>query len=208
MPRRNFVPLLLLAVLAVLAAGFAVLGAASAPTSTTIQVQNATEQTFGTPTGANSWIMELVTSVNVGVGTANGTTERLIDYSAPDRMVVYDVSGSSAKVAGVLRQPAVSCVLSSYAAMLQGEASWSQKGSTFKRTESLADYSARVPRANGSTCQAVASTTQGQVHETAILRSDYLVAARALVVAPAHGTQGETLAFIRIGNVPVRTLKK
>jgi hypothetical protein len=207
MPRRNLVPLLLLAVLTVLTAVFAVVGAAAAPTSTTIQVQNAAEKTFGTPTGANSWILELVTTVNVGVGTANGTTERLIDYSAPSRMVVYDVSGSSAKIAGVLRQPAVSCVLSSYAAMLQGQQSWNQKGATFTRTESLADYSARVPHANGTTCEPVPSTAQGQVHETAILRSDYLVAARAEVVAPTHGTQGETLVFIRIGDVPVRTLK-
>jgi hypothetical protein len=207
MPRRNLVPLVLLAVLTVLTAVFAVVGAASAPTSTTIQVQNAAEQTFGTPTGANSWIMELVTSVNVGVGTANGTTERLIDYSAPARMVVYDVSGSSAKIAGVLHQPAISCVLSSYAAMLQGQESWKQKGGTFTRTESLADYSARVPHANGTTCEPVPSSTQGQVHETAILRSDFLVAARAQVVAPTHGTQGETLVFIRIGDVPVRTLK-
>jgi hypothetical protein len=207
MPRRNLVPLLLLAVLAVLTAGFAVWGFTLAPTATTIQVQNATQKTFGTPAGANSWIMELVTSVNVGVGTANGTTERLIEYAAPNRMVVYDVSGSSAKIAGVLRQPAVTCVLSSYSAMLQGEGSWKQKGGTFTRTESLADYSARVPRASGTTCQAVASTTQGQVHETAILRSDYLIAARAQVVVPTHGTQGETLVFVRIGNVPVRTLK-
>jgi hypothetical protein len=207
MPRRNLVPLLLLAVLAVLTAGFAVWGFTLAPTATTIQVQNATQKTFGTPTGANSWIMELVTSVNVGVGTANGTTERLIEYAAPNRMVVYDVSGSSAKIAGVLRQPAVTCVLSSYSAMLQGEGSWKQKGGTFTRTESLADYSARVPRASGTTCQAVASTSQGQVHETAILRSDYLIAARAQVVVPTHGTQGETLVFVRIGNVPVRTLK-
>jgi hypothetical protein len=209
MPRRNLIPLVLLAVLTVGTAVFAVVGAASAPTSTTIQVQNAAEQTFGTPTGANSWIMELVTSVNVGVGTANGTTERLIDYFAPKRMVVYDVSGSSARIAGVLRQPAISCVLSSYAAMLQGQESWSQKGGTFKRTETLADYSARVPHANanGTTCAPVPSTTPGQVHETAILRSSYLVAARAQVVAPTHGTQGETLVFIRIGHVPVRTLK-
>jgi hypothetical protein len=207
MPRRNLVPLLLLAVLAVLTAVFAVIGAAAAPTSTTIQVQNAAEKTFGTPTGSNSWIMELVTSVNVGVGTANGTTERLIDYSAPDRMVVYDVSGRSAKLAGVLRQPAISCVLSSYSAMLQGQASWTQKGGTFTRTESLADYSARVPRANGSTCETVPSTTQGQVHSTAVIRSGYLVAARAQVVAAAQGTQSETLVFIRIANIPVRTLK-
>jgi hypothetical protein len=207
MPPRNLVPLALLVVLTVATALFAVLGVRSAPTSTTIQVQNAAEQTFGTPTGANSWIMELVTSVNVGVGTANGTTERLIDYSAPSRMVVYDVSGSSAKIAGVLHQPAVSCVLSSYAAMLQGQASWNQKGRTFTRTESLADYSARVPHASGTTCTPVPSATPGQVHETAILRSDYLVAARAQVVAPTHGTQGETLVFIKIGDVPVRTLK-
>lgn len=207
MPRRNLIPLALLAVLVVLTAFLAVVGLRSAPTATTIQVQNAAEKTFGTPTGANSWIMELVTSVNVGVGTANGTTERLIDYTAPDRMVVYDVSGSSAKLAGVLRQPAVSCVLSSYAAMLQGQNSWQQNGATFKRTESLADYSARVPRASGTTCSAVASSTEGQVRETAILQSDYLVAARAQVVVPAHGTQGETLVFIRIGNVAVRTLK-
>jgi hypothetical protein len=45
------------------------------------------------------------------------------------------------------------------------------------------------------------------VHETAILRSDYLIAARAQVVVPTHGTQGETLVFVRIANVPVRTLK-
>jgi hypothetical protein len=208
MPRRNLIPLVVLAVLTALTAGSAVLGARKAPTSTTIQVQNAAEETFGAPTGTNSWIMELLTSVNVGVGTANGTTERLIQYSAPNRMVVYDVSGSSAKIAGVLRQPAISCVLSSYSAMLQGDRSWNQKGSTFQRTESLADYSARVPRANGSTCEAVASTTQGQVHEVAVLRSDYLVAARAQVVAPAHGSQGETLVFIRIGGVAVRSLKK
>lgn len=207
MPRRNLVPLVLLAVLAVLTAVFAVIGAAAAPTSTTIQVQNAAEKTFGTPTGANSWIMELITSVNVGVGTANGTVERIIDYSSPDRIVVYDVSGKSAKLAGVLRQPAVSCVLSSYSAILQGGGSWTQKGDTFTRTESLADYSARVPRADGNACQAVASTTPGQVHTTAIVRSGYLVATKAQVVVPAHGSQSETLVFIRIANVPVRTLK-
>ncbi len=208
MRHRNFVPLVLLAVLTVLTAVFAVVGAASAPTATTIQVQNAAEQTFGTPTGANSWIMELITSVTVGGGVANGTTqERVVSYSAPTRMVVYDVSGSSAKLAGVLRQPAISCVLSTYTAILGGQKGWQQKGGTFTRTESLADYSARVPRASGNTCEPVPSTTQGQVHETAVIRSDYLVAAQAQVVVPAHGIQGETLVFIRIGNVPVRTLK-
>jgi hypothetical protein len=208
MPRRNLIPLALLAVLAVLTGVFAVVGAASAPTSTTIQVQNAAEKTFGTPAGANSWIMELITSLNVGVGTANATTTRLIEYSATaNRILVYDVSGSSAKLAGVLHQPAVSCVLMSYSAMLQGEEPWQQKGGTFTRTETLAEYSARVPQANGNTCEAVVSTTPGQVHQTASLRSGYLVATRTQIVVPTQGTQGETLAFVKIGGVPVRTLK-
>jgi hypothetical protein len=209
MPRRNLIPLVLLAVLAVLTAVFAVVGAASAPTATTIQVQNAAEKTFGTPTGANSWLMELTTSVNVGVGSGNGSTQqRVISYSAPSRMAVYDVVGSSAKLAGVLHQPAISCVLSSYAAMLQGQGSWKQTGETYTRTESLADYSGRVPHANGTVCEAVTSATQGQVHEIAVIRADYLIAAQAQVVAPAQGTQSETLVFLRIGQVPVRTLKK
>jgi hypothetical protein len=208
MPRRNLIPLLLLAVLVVLTAVFAVVGFASAPSATTIEVQKAAEKTFGTPTGATSWIMELVTSVNVGGGAASGTTqERIVDYVAPDKMVVYDVTGTTAKLAGVLRQPAISCVLSSYTAMLQGDGSWKQEGETYTRTESLADYSARVPRASGSTCTTATTTQQGQVHETAVIRSDYLIAARAQVVVPAHGTQGETLVFVKIGDVPVRTLK-
>ncbi|HSZ38061.1 MAG TPA: hypothetical protein VK773_13285 [Acidimicrobiales bacterium] len=208
MPRRNLVPLVLLAVLTVLTAVFAVLGFRSSPTATTIQVQNAAEKTFGAPTGANSWIMELITSVSVGAGTGSGTTEeRIIDYSAPDRMVVYDVSGSSAKLAGVLHQPAISCVLSTYSAMLQGDASWKQTGQTFTRTESLADYAARVPHASGTSCSPVGTTTQGQVRETAVIHSDYLVASRAQVVVAAQGVQGETLVFVKIGDIPVRTLK-
>jgi len=208
MPRRNLVPLVLLAVLVVLTAVFAVFGARSAPTSTTIQVQNAAEKTFGTPTGANSWIMELVTSVNVGVGTANGTTARVIKYIPPKRMLVYNVNGTSATIAGVLHQPAVSCVLKIYSSMFEGEGSWKQQGGTFTRMESLADYSARVPQGNGSTCVAVASATSGKVHETATVRSDYLVKMRVVVDTPAHGTEGELLNFLKIGNVRVSTLKQ
>jgi hypothetical protein len=208
MPGRNLVPLLLLAVLAVLTAVFAVIGAASAPTSTTIQVQNAADKTFGTPTGANSWIMELGISQTVGGGSGNGSTQlRVIRYIAPTRMVVYDVVGNTLRVAAELRPSAISCVLRSYAAMLQGQGSWKQKGEKYTRTESLADYSARVPSGNGTTCEAVASTAQGQVHEIAVLRSDYLVAAQAQVVVPTRGTQGETLRFLKIGDVLVRTLK-
>jgi hypothetical protein len=217
MGRRNLIPLVLLAVLGVLTAVFAVVGAASAPTATTIEVQNAAEKTFGSPTGSASWIMDLLTTLHVGGGSGRGLTqERIVDYIAPNRMVVYNV-GTTTKLAGVLHQPAVSCVLSSYAAMLQGQASWHQKGETYTRTESLADYSGRVPHTGGTSCGAVTSSAQGQVHETAVIRSDYLIAARIQVVVPSqtlaggrtstHGNQGETLVFIEIGGVPVRTLK-
>ena len=214
--RRNLVPLLLLAVLVVLTAVFAVVGAASAPTATTIEVQNASEKTFGAPTGSTSWVVDLITTLSVGGGAGSGTTqERLIDYVPPDRMVVYDV-GTTTKLAGILRQPAVSCVLSSYTATLGGQTSWDQRGGTYTRTESLADYSARVPQQTGTACEPVASSAQGEVHETAIVRSGYLVAARAQIVVPSqslsggrpatHGAQGQTLVFIEIGRVRVRTL--
>jgi hypothetical protein len=210
MPRRNIIPLALLAVLAVLTAGFAVWGASSAPTATNIEVQNASDKTLGTPTGATSWIMELVTSVHVGAGSGGGTTqERVVRYVAPDQMTVYDVSGGTARFAGVVRQPA--CVLSFYAAMLQGNASWHEhNGGTYTRTESLADYTARVPvpgPTGTSTCQPVPSTVQGQVLQTAVIRSGYLVAFSAQVTVPARGTQDETQRFVKIGDVLVRTLK-
>ena len=211
MPRRNLIPLLLLAVLVVLSAVFAVVGAASAPTASTIQVQNATEMTFGTPTGATSWLLALTTSVSVGTGSGNGTTqERVVNYIPPDRMLVYGVTGSTARRAGVVPQSQIPCVLSSYTALLQGPGSWRQKGEFFTRTESLADYSARVPvsGAPGTPCVPQPSSAPGQVHETAVVRSDYLLAARAQIVTPTRGTQGETLLFLKIGGVSVRSLKR
>jgi hypothetical protein len=210
MPRRNLIPLALLAVLAVLTAVFAVVGASSAPTVTNIEVQNATAKTMGTPTGATSWLLELFTSVNVGAGSGGQTTqERIVKYVAPDQMLIYEVSGSTARFAGVVHQPA--CVVSYYAALPQGGASWQEhENGRYTRTESLADYTARIPLpgpTGSSTCQPVPSTLQGQVHQTAVVRSGYLVAFSAQVVIPTRGSQGETLEFLRIGNVPVRTLK-
>ena len=55
MPRRNLVPLALLAVLVVLTAGFAVLGLSAAPPTGSVIVQNATAQSLGTPTGSTGF---------------------------------------------------------------------------------------------------------------------------------------------------------
>ena len=61
MPRRNLVPLVLLAVLALLTAGFAALGVSAAPPTGSVIVQNATAQTLGSPLGTTSYIIRLIT---------------------------------------------------------------------------------------------------------------------------------------------------
>jgi hypothetical protein len=216
MPRRNLIPLALLAVLIVATAVFAVLGAAAAPNATTVTVENATAKTFGSPTGSISFLMDLVTTVSSGAKSGTLSQERLVDYQAPDRMVVYQV-GTSVKTPSVIPQSEISCTLSVYTAMLEGPAAWNAKGDNYTRTETLADYSARVPRTGGTTCTPQEITAQGQVHETAVIRSGYLVAARVKVVVPsqtlrtgqtaAHGVEGQTMIFVEIGGVPVRSIK-
>ncbi len=217
MRHRSLIPLAILAVLGVGTAVFAVIGFLAAPNVTNIDVQNGTEKTFGSPTGSTPFLVDLVTTIANSPSSGAITQQRLVDYLPPDRMVVYDV-GSTTKIAGIVRQPGINCVLNSYTAMVQGSTTWNQKGETYTRTESLADYSARVPRtsASGNSCQAVQSTAQGQVFETVILRSGYLVAARERIVVPrqnlanghpaTNGVQGETLVFIEIGGVPVRSM--
>jgi hypothetical protein len=215
MPRRNLIPLALLAVLAVGTAVFAVIGQTSAPKASTITVQNASAQTFGTPTGNTSFLMDLVNTVSSGPKAGTVSQARLLDYVAPNRLVVYPV-GTKSKVPSVLHQPAIACALSAYTAMVGGPTPWSAKGDTYTRTETLAVYTARVPRTGGTTCAPQVVHAQGNVDETVVIRSGYLVAARERIVVPpqtlssgqkaAHGVAGETLVFIQIGGVQVRKL--
>jgi hypothetical protein len=160
--------------------------------------------------------MDLVSTVSSTAKSGTLSQERLVDYQAPNRMVVYEV-GTSTKTPSVIPQDQISCTLSAYTAMLGGPAAWNARGDRYTRTESLADYSARVPRTGGTSCTPQEITARGQAYETALIRSDYLVAARVRVVVPpqtlhsgraaAHGVEGETLIFVEIGGVPVRTLK-
>jgi hypothetical protein len=101
--------------------------------------------------------------------------------------------------------------------MLQGPTEWTQNGDSYRRTESVADYTARVPSTVGTKCEPRPLSAHGQVTQTVLVRSDYLVAARVRIVVPpqtlkngrtaASGTETETLLFIEIGGVPVRTIK-
>lgn len=207
---------MLLAVLVVGTAVFAVVGQTSAPKASTITVENATAKTFGSPTGSTSFLMDLVNTLSAGPKAGTLSQTRLLDYVAPDRLLIYPV-GTKSRVPTILHQPAISCALSAYTAMVQGPTAWNANGETYTRTESLADYTARVPRTGGTTCEPQALTAQGNVDETVVIRSGYLVAARFRIVVPpqtlhsgqtaSHGIEGETLVFIQIGSVQVRTLK-
>jgi hypothetical protein len=218
MSRRALIPLALLAVLVVLTAVFAVVGATSSPSAETLAVQNASTQTFGSPTGSVSFLADLTNTVASGSSRAGTLSQqRIIEYAAPDRMAVYQVTKKGAQPIALLHQPSVSCVLSAYSSIVGGSTAWAASGhGEYTRTESLADYSARVPQTSGTACQPHPSTVRGQVSERALVRSGFLVAVRLIVVVPAqtlsngrqaaHGVEGEELAMVEIGTRPVRTL--
>jgi hypothetical protein len=213
-PRRNLVPLVLLAVLALLTAGFAALAVSAAPPTGSVIVQNATAQTLGSPPGTTSFTLELSTAL-AGAGGAAGTTVHLINYKPPDRMAVFQVTPTEAPL-GLLSPAAITCVLSSYSAIVEGTAAWKATGSTYTRTESLQEFSARVPKPNGRTCAPRQSAAHGQVVEQAVVRSGYLIALRTTTVVPAQtlpggsqataGTQTETFVFLVINGTSSRKL--
>ena len=218
MSRRNLIPLGILAVLVVLTAVFAVVGAASAPSAETVTVQNASTRTFGTPTGSVSFVASLTNRASSPTGSGTVSQERVIAYAAPmNRIVVYVVTGSgTTQPVGEIRGSGVSCVLSAFSSIVGGSTAWAATGDgNYTRTESLAEYSARVPSTSGATCAPRPSLVHGQVTEHAQVKSDYLVAVRLTVVVPpqtldgrpvAHGVEGEDLVMSRIGKTPVRTL--
>ncbi len=220
MPRRNLVPLVLLAVLVVLALVFAVLGASSAPSGATLSVQNGSTKTFGSPTGSTSFTMDLVASVSAGSGSGAVSQVRQIRYAPPQHMAVYQVSTNSTnttRLLGSLNPVAITCTLSSYTAIVGGSTPWTPNGSAYARTESLADFSARVPDVGSTTCQPRPATVQGSVHERASVRAGYLVGIRLTIDVPAqklangtaaaYGTEGEALVMIAINGTQTRHLQ-
>jgi|HubBroStandDraft_6_1064221.scaffolds.fasta_scaffold260151_2 hypothetical protein len=216
MPRRNLVPLALLGVLAVLALAFAVFGASSAPSGATLTVQNGSTKTFGSPTGSTSFTMDLVASVSSGAGTGSVTQVRQIRYTPPRRMAVYQVTTTTTRLAGVLNPAAIPCALSSYTAVVGGSTPWTPGANAYTRTESLADFSTRVPNVSSTSCAPHPSTVHGSVHERASVRAGYLVGVRLTIDVPpqklangtsaASGSEGEALVMLQINGTPTRHL--
>ena len=214
MPRRNLVPLALIGVLTLLAAGFAVLAVSAAPPTGSVTVQNATAQTLGVPTGSTSFSLEL-TAVVAETGGATGSSVHLIDYQPPTKMLVYQLTPRPALL-GHLSQDAIDCVLSSYAAIVQGSTPWTATHSGFTRTETLHEFSARVPKPAGGVCAPQATTARGQVNERAVVHGGYLTQLRTVAVVPSQtlgsgsqatsGAQSETFDFVRINGKSSRSL--
>ncbi len=216
MPRRNLIPLVLLAVLTVGAAAFAVLGASSAPSGATLAVQNGSVRTFGTPTGSTSFAMDLVNTINAGGSKGTVSQVRQVDYKPPSRMSVYQEVGSSSKLIATLTPTAIACSLSTYTAIVGGSTPWTKSGAAFVRTETLAEYDARVPTATATSCEPRASTVDGTVKERAAVRAGYLVGVRLTVVVPpqtlanghkaAHGVENQALVMLEINGTRIAAL--
>jgi hypothetical protein len=216
MPRRNLVPLVLLAVLVVLALVFALVGLSSAPGPATLAVQNATGESFGAPPGTTSFSMSLVDSIAPTTGTASISQTRLITYAPSGRMAVYQV-GSTTRLIALLGKEGSQCALSAYTSIVGGPVAWhGHGGGTYTRSESLADYSSRVPYATGTTCSPRPATVRGTVAEVADVISGYLVSVRLTVVVPpqrlangsaaTHGIEGEALNLLKIDGRPTNAL--
>lgn len=218
MPRRNVIPLVLLAILALLSVAFAILGATMAPSGATVAVQNASANTFGSPTGSTSFSMNVVNTVANNRGTLPRMSEvRLLVYRPPAHMAVYRVGGRSQQL-GLLPPAAVTCELSVYASYVGGSTPWTPAdiAGAYTRTESIADYSARVPRVSISSCAPVPALMQGQVHERAVVRGGYLVGLHLTAVVPTQALPAggsvphdiERLSFVlrEINGTRTRTL--
>jgi hypothetical protein len=215
-PRRNLIPLLLLAALGVGTLAFAVLGASSAPSGATLTVQNASVRTFGTPTGSTSFALDLVNTLSAGGTKGTVSQVRRVNFTPPDRMAVYQEIGSTSKLIAVLPPSASTCSLSTYTAIVGGSTPWTGSGTAYVRTESLAAYDARVPAGTATTCAPRSTMVQGSVHERAAVRSGYLIGVRLTVVVPPQtlsdgqhvtsGVENQALVLLEINGTRTAAL--
>jgi hypothetical protein len=216
-PRRNLLPLLLLAGLGLGALVFAVLGASSAPSGATLEVQNGSARTFGTPTGSTSFAMDLVNTISAGGTKGKVSQVRQVVYKPPNRMSVYQVVGDSLQLIQVASPSTIPCTLSTYTAIVGGSTPWTPDGKTFVRTETLAAYDARVPVSTATACSPRSSTVQGTVNERAAVGGGYLLGVRIVVHVPPQkmangrpataGVENQALVLLEINGAPASTLR-
>jgi hypothetical protein len=180
MAPHRVVPLALLAVLVLLTLGFAVLALTMAPNSADLAVHNGTDETFS----AQQFSIQLTDTEANAHGTAQSSV-RVIDYTAPNRLVVYRAS-PKLHLLGSVHGAALVTAINEYAAITGGSTGWVRHGSHFDRTETLAAYAQRLGQK---------AAAAGTVAETAVVRSGYLVADSLILhIKSATGPNGQTTA--------------
>jgi hypothetical protein len=167
---RTRIPLVFLAVLALLTVGFAVLGLAMAPNGASLDVQNATAATFGSPPGATSFTMDLMVTVSAGAGTGSISQTRRIVYVPPAHLAVYRAGPHGAEM-GTLDRAAITATLTGYVAIVAGGTDWVRHASDFTRTEALSTFVNRVKPQSTTP----STSARGTVDETAVVSHNLLV---------------------------------
>ncbi len=202
MPRRNGIPLTLLAVLTALTAVFAAVAVMAAPDGATLVVQNGTAETFGSPLGANSFSMDLTSQISAGPGTGTLSQTRLIKFVPPSHLAVYR-TGPPVSLLGTLGSSAIQPALAGYAAIVAGPSHWVRQGSQFVRTETLQAFVARVRPPS----RVPVTTAHGKVFEIAIVRGGYLVYLKISLVVPNQTLAGGTPAVTGMEGTTIRLLQ-
>ena len=165
-PGAPLIPLSLLAILVVLAAVFTVIGASSSPSAETVTIRIRSDPDVWNP-HRFSLVPRRLDRHRVRPQCPTGhvaTTHHPIRRAdEPDRRVPGDDSGSTQPL-GVVHGTSVSSALSSFSTIVGGSTAWAAAGGgNYTRSESLADFSARVPDTSSRTCESQQSRTQGQV---------------------------------------------
>jgi hypothetical protein len=191
---RKRIPELLLTVMGLLAAGFAVLAVSEVPNSADVTVHNATLQSYS----SNSFTLDLIFTVSAGTGSGVLKQVREVVYRSPTYMQVSQIS-PTAKTYGQIQLNKVAGELKDYESVTAGKVSWVQHGSVFTRTEPLTSY---INRTEPSQVSKGVSTVSGVAHETAIIHNGYLISVDVNAIVPNQTLAGgQQAAGARIGEV-------
>ncbi len=205
---RKRIPELLLTVMTVLAAGFAVLAVTENPNSADVTVHNATQQSYT----SNSFTLDLIFTVSSGSGSGVLKQVRQVKYRSPGYMLVSQLS-PTAKVYGRIELGTIGTELKNYESVTGGKIDWVQHGAVFTRTEPLTGY---IDRTEPQQVAKGVKAVSGVAHETAIIRNGYLISVDVKAIVPnqtvAGGQQaagakiGEIYQLVQVNGSPISKL--
>jgi hypothetical protein len=187
---RRIIPLVQLGLLTALSVGALVLGLTRSPPSGDVIMANATANTFGSPLGTESLVMDLTYTVSSGPGGGVLTQVRRINFTAPGHMVVHQTQ-PSAKLLGTVPANKIVPTLRGYAKVTGGSTTWVAHADRLNRTESLQTFTRRV---------SAQLSPRGTVQETADIHDGAFVFVHLKVIVPSQTlADGQTVEAEIIG---------